>query len=202
MGFRSTLYAIAFLALVMLGCQSDSISTFDDGASQIKEIQGRYGVDFVSSPKGQDPILSLQSELTSLSRKVEQRDDTKALSLLLEYRIGALEADRLLLEGFKWGEASTTAPGFGCKKGNERILNSSKLREESGTRGIEAAESLSKLINDYPEKASSLGLTIQTVVNLNANYGIVLKQALKDRDIVMDFCFDSEGNPKWDEEKA
>ena len=195
------LILLIFGTILLAGCAS-TISSYDSGIRQMEKIQGRYGVDFESSPAQADSIRSLTAEMAALQRKVAENDDTKALLLLLDYRINLLEADRLLLEGFRWGEASTTAPGFGCKKGNERILNSSTLREESGTWGIEAAESLQQLISEYPDKAASLGLTIQTVVNLNANYGIVLKQALSDREIVMGFCFDDAGNPTWDEEQS
>ncbi len=154
----------------------------------MKAIQDKYGVDFLSSPPSPSSIESLSSELTSLQRKIIENENTKPLLMLFNYRIQLLESDRLLIEGFKWGAASTTEFGFGCRKGENRILNSSRLRNGSANAGFASALALQQFIESSPDRASALNLTQHTFISLTANSAIVQKQAERDYKIVTNFC--------------
>ena len=59
----------------------------------------------------------------------------KPLEYLLDFRIKTLEAERLHIEGWQWGRASTTDWGFGCKKGYPIITESARLRNSSAQKG-------------------------------------------------------------------
>jgi hypothetical protein len=187
------------LSLLVLSCAPSGITSYDSGVREMREIQDKYGVDFEKSPSSA-AIPSLKAELLQLERKVVPNEDTMALSLLVEYRTELLEADRLLSEGFKWGAASTTDPGFGCIKGSGRILNSSTLRASSSQHGLAAVDSLQRLIDEHPEEAHALNLSQRTVISLRTNYVIVGQQAQKDRDIVMGFCFKDQAKNAEDQD--
>ncbi|HIH91170.1 TPA: hypothetical protein HA281_00025 [Candidatus Woesearchaeota archaeon] len=184
----SLMMALVALGVLLASCSQQRITSYDTGVAQLAAIQNKYGVDFQQSPPGADSIASLSAETVALKRKVVENDDMKPLLLLFDYRINTLDADRLLIEGFQWGAASTTEPGFGCKKGSERILNSSRLRNESANAGLAAAESLRQFVNGYPEKAAALNLTQRTILSLTTTYAVVQKQAEKDHRIIMGFC--------------
>jgi hypothetical protein len=183
---KIVLVALAALMVIALGCSSQ-FSTYDSGVSEMKKIQAKYGSDFEDAPV-KNAIPSLVSELSSFQRKIIENDDTKPLMLLTDYRIKVLESDRLLLEGFKWGDASTTEKGFGCRKGSERILNSSQLRTMAAEKGNEAIVPLQQFVSEYPEKASALNLTQRTILSLSTTYAIVAEQAQKDKGNVEGFC--------------
>ena len=180
---------LIILGILLASCSEQRITSYEQGVAHLNALQAKYGADMERSPAGADSISSLSAEIVSLKRKATENEGTKPLLLLLDYRISLLEADRLLIEGFKWGAASTTEPGFGCKKGSERILNSSQLRNQSATAGFEAITALQQLIEQYPEKAAALNLTQRTVLTLSVNYAVVQKQAEKDHRVVMGFCF-------------
>ncbi len=174
------------MAAFLVGCAND-FSTYDSGINEMKRIQEKYGVDFQKTPL-KEAIPSLVSELSAFDRKVVENEDTKALKLLLDYRMRVLESDILLLEGFKWGDASTTEKGFGCIKGSERILNSSALRIMAAAKGEEAIEPLRQFIEQYPQKAAALDLNQRAVLSLTTTYAVVLEQAQKDKGNVEGFC--------------
>ncbi len=183
---HALLLALAILTAILMGC-SNQFSTYDSALAEMEKIQHKYGVDFEISPI-LDAIPSIVSELQAFERKIVENDDTKAISLLVDYRINVLESDKLLLEGFQWGDASTTEKGFGCRKGSERILNSSALRLMAVTKGMESIEPLNRFIDEYPEKASAINLTKRSVLSLTTTYAVVEKQALDDKGTIEGFC--------------
>jgi hypothetical protein len=190
---KLTVAMVALLAVLLTACAEERISTYDDGIVQMIQLQNKYGVDFQETPL-KDAIPSLRADLQAFERKIVENDDTKPLLLVVDYRLHALESDRLLLEGFKWGEASTTEPGFGCRKGSERILNSSALRNASATEGFASLVPLQQFVEEYPEKASALNLSQRLIVSLNANYAVIQQEAEKDRRIVQRLCFEDTSN--------
>jgi hypothetical protein len=184
-----TIAALVALSLFIMGCSSQ-FSTYDSGIREMSRIQSKYGADFEKSPI-KDAIPSLISDLEALQRKIIENEDTKPLALAVEYRIKALESDRLLMEGFKWGDASTTEKGFGCRKGSERILNSSALRMMAAEKGEESVLPLQQLIDGYPEKAAAANLSKRTILSLTTTYSVVKEQALDDKGSVEGFCKDA-----------
>ena len=188
---QSTLIAGVLLAMVFAaGCAQQQVTSYDKGIAQMSKLQGKYGADFQKAPL-KEAIPSLIAELQAFQRKVMENEDTKALMLVVEYRIRALESDQLLLEGFKWGDASTTELGFGCRKGSERLLNSSALRIMAAEEGVESIEPLRELIEKYPDKAAALNLSQRVVLSLTTTYAVVEEQAMKDKGNVEGFCKDS-----------
>jgi hypothetical protein len=186
---QALLVILAILTVFLMGC-SNQFSTYDAGLAEMKRVQQKYGADFEKAPI-LDAIPSLASELQAFERKIVPNEDTKALSLLVDYRIKVLESDRLLLEGFKWEDASTTEKGFGCRKGSERILNSSALRIMAVSKGMDSIGPLRKFIEEYPERASAINLSQRSVLSLTTTYSVVEKQAKDDKATVEGFCKDS-----------
>ncbi len=188
------LIAILLAALLMMaGCAQQQVTSYDKGITQMSKLQEKYGADFQNAPL-KEAIPSLIAELQAFQRKIVENvenDDTAPLLLVVEYRLLSLESDRLLLEGFKWGDASTTELGFGCRKGSERILNSSALRIMAASKGMESVGPLRGLIEGYPDKAVALNLSQRTVLSLTTTYAVVEKQALGDKGNVEGFCKDS-----------
>jgi hypothetical protein len=185
-----TIVIVGMLALLTLGCAQQQIAGYDEGIAQLSNIQAKYGADFQNAPV-KEAIPSLVAELEAFRHKMVENEDTRPLFHLIEYRTHALESDRLLMEGFKWGDASTTEPGFGCRKGSERILNSSALRGMGAAEGMKAIEPLQQFVEEYPDKAAALNLSQRTVLSLSTTYAVVQQQAEKDTKRVESFCKDA-----------
>lgn len=187
--------AILFVmfSFLMVSCDTQpEITTYDAALQELNQLHGRYQVDLLDTPNSREAIASMQGDLAALERKIGKNDQTSPVLLLIDFRQRLLESDDLLIEGFKWGEASTTEPGFGCRKGSGRILNSSALRNESAEKGYEAVELLDTFIDVYPERAAEIGVGQKDVLTLNANYQVIREQAQKDHDFVTGFCFRNE----------
>ena len=105
-----------------------------------------------------------------------------------DFRIKSLEAEKLHLEGWQWGKASTTEYGFGCTKGSARILNSSKIRNASAQKGYESLDALKSLIEEFPEEAKSVDLSQKDALFLNAVYYQIEEKAASDARLIRSLC--------------
>lgn len=180
------------LVFLLLGCapsqEEGKLDNYDTALAELQQTFARYQVDFYRPAPSIESSKSLQSELNSLKRKMVENEDTKPVIMLIDFKINLLESDVLLLEGFKWGEASTTNPGFGCKRGSERIVNSTKLRTAAIKEGREALTALTTFMEQYPDKAAQLQFDHLTIAAMGAAFLKVEEQVATDRGRVVNFC--------------
>ena len=179
------IFGIALLLIV--GCTTSSKTiTFEQGIKRINEIDNTYNVGMKTVPNSTQEINGLLAELMGFGAL--NKDIPLSLKYLLDFKIKTLEAEKLHIEGWQWGRASTTDYGFGCKKGSARILNSSNIRNSSAQKGYEALNSLQLLIDEFPDEAESLDLSQKDVLFLNAAYQQVGDKAAKDAKIIRSSC--------------
>ena len=183
----SKFMVLAIGLIFLISCTSHEAITFEQGVERINEINDRFYVDMKTSPGTVEDIDELLAELNEL--KALNENMPKPLAYLLDYRIKSLEAEKLHIEGWQWGKASTTEYGFGCK-GTERILNSSSLRNAAALKGYESVSALQLFVDENPEEAKSLNLTQKDVIFLNASYYQVEKKAKSDAVIVTKLCIE------------
>lgn len=177
----------------MYGCASSSELTFEKGVEKIEEIDKKYNTTIKSPP---DSIPEIQSLIAQLVGFEAVNDIPESLSYLLDFRIKFLEAEMLNAQGWQWGRGSTTEWGFGCKKGYERITNSSKLRNASSLKGYEAIDVLKEFIDKFPDEAKSLNLGQKDVLVLNAEYFQIEEKAVKDARVVWKMCIANKEDKK------
>jgi hypothetical protein len=160
--------------------------TFKQGVKRINEIDQNYGADMKIPPNSTEKISGLLTQITGFAALNENMP--KSLKYLLDFRIKSLEAEKLNIEGWQWGRASTTDWGFGCRKGSARILNSSKIRNASAQKGYESLDALKSLIEEFPKEAKSIDLSQKDVLFLNAAYRQVEDKAAKDSRTIRSVC--------------
>ena len=175
-----------FLLIVVYGCASSETVTFNNGAKKINEFDKQFGATMKAPPDSIENINGLLAQLIGF--RAANRNMEEPLASLLDFRIKSLEAERLHIEGWQWGRASTTDYGFGCNKGFARVLNSSSIRNASAQKGYEAVEALRLFIDNYPKQAESLNLTQKDVLFLNAAYQQVDDKARRDSRIIRNLC--------------
>jgi len=175
-----------FLLIVVYGCVSSGTVTFDEGVKKINEFDKQFGATMKAPPDSIEDVDGLLAQFIGF--RAANADMDKSLVNLLDFRIKSLEAERLHIEGWQWGKGSTTDYGFGCNKGSERIINSSRIRNASAQKGYEAVGALQSFIDNYPRKAEELNLTQKDVLFINAAYQQVGEKASKDAKVISSLC--------------
>ncbi len=179
--------------IIVYGCASfseltgfaASQMTFKQGVKKISEIDEKYGATLKSAPAEVNDVEGLLAQFTGFRTLNEL---SEPLEYLLDFKIKFLEAEKLNLEGWRWGRGSTTDYGFGCRKGYARVKEAARLRNESAQKGYEAVEALQKFVEQYPKQAKSLDFTQKDVLVLNALYFQNEEKALKDARIIEGAC--------------
>ena len=186
---KTLVFIVALILLSAYGCAPSSKTiTFEKGVERINKLDEKFGATMKNSPNSTESINELLVQLTGFGAVNE--DMPLPLKYLIDFRIKTLEAEKLHIEGWKWGKASTTDFGFGCKKGYPIITESARLRNSSAQKGYEAVNALQLLINDFPDEAESVNLTQKDVLFLNADYYQIERKASRDARIIENLCKD------------
>ena len=184
---KSIVFGIVLILIIVYGCTPKSQTiTFEEGVNRINDIDKEFGATMKTPPNSTEKIDGLFIQITGFAAL--NKDMPKALEYLLDFRIKSLEAEKLHIEGWQWGKASTTEYGFGCTKGSARILNSSKIRNASAQKGYESLDALKSLIEEFPEEAKSVDLSQKDVLFLNAAYKQVEDKATNDAKTIRSLC--------------
>mgnify|MGYP001589029515 CR=1 FL=1 len=143
---KSIIFGIVLIFVVVYGCAPSSKTiTFEQGVKRISEMDAKFGADMKTPPNSTENIDELLTELMGFS--AVNKDMPLSLKYLLDFKIKTLEAEKLHIEGWQWGRASTTDWGFGCRKGYPIITESARLRNSSAQKGYEAVNALQLFIN-------------------------------------------------------
>lgn len=187
---KLVIIGITLVLLAAYGCSvSSKTITFEQGVERLNEMDKEYGSNMKTPPNSTEKIDGLLTQITGFAAL--NKNMPQALEYLLDFRIKSLEAEKLHIEGWQWGRASTTEWGFGCKNGYARITESAQLRNNSAQKGYEAVSILQLIIDEFPEEAKSLNLTQKDILFLNAAYTQVEEKARRDAAIVQKLCIDN-----------
>lgn len=119
--------------------------------------------------------------------KIQLEKGQEPFNYIINYRILNLEAERLYIEGQKYGDAGTTKKGFGCKP-RPLIIESVFLRNSSAMKGFEAVNLLREFVGKYPKEANLAGLSFKNALFLNATFYQISRDARSDSSIINRFC--------------
>src|SRR3989338_8417535 len=139
--------------LLIFGCAQ--AKDFSYGANQISSLNAKYNTTIETYPKS--------------IRQVQLESGQEPFNYAISYRILNLEAEKLYIQGQKYGSAGTTKDGFGCKS-RPLIIESVSLRNSSGSTGFESVGLLREFVNKYPEDAKLVGLSEKNALFLNATF--------------------------------
>lgn len=132
-------------------------------------------------------------------KKIQLESGQEPFTYVIDYRILNLEAEKLYIEGRKYGSAGTTKDGFGCKT-RPLILESVYLRNSSALKGFEAVELLRKFVEKYPQEAAIASLSVKNALFLNATFYQISRDARSDSNIINHFCPQNETFKLYKEE--
>jgi len=176
-----------FLTIILLfiaGCVP--AKDFNYGIRQINELNSRYNTTMENYPVSMQKIDLMLDEYREL-KKTQLQSGQEQFNYIVNYRTLNLEAEKLFVEGQKYGLAGTTKGGFGCKS-RPLIIESVSLRNSSALKGFEAVGLLREFVGKYPEDAKLAGLSEKNVLFLNATFYQVSLDARRDSNIINHFC--------------
>lgn len=177
------LFLIVFLVFILSCAQAKD---FRYGIKQINNANSEYNTTMETYPSSISDINSMINDFENL-RKLQLQKGQKPFEYAVGYRLLNLEAEKLFIEGQKYGNAGTTTDGFGCKQ-RPLIIESVKLRNSSALKGFEAVDLLWKFVEEYPEELKLTGLSIKNALFLNATFYQISKDARSDSNIINHFC--------------
>lgn len=178
---------ISFLIVILLfvaGCSESR--DFNYGIGIINNINSEYNTTMEDYPDNLKDINSMLDDYKEL-KNIQLSAGQEPLNYILDYRILNLEAEKLFIEGQKYGNAGTTKLGFGCKQ-RPLVIESVSLRNSSALKGFEAVNLLNEFIAKYPDESKSAGLSPKNALFLNATFHQISEDARKDSNVINSFC--------------
>lgn len=172
--------ALAFI----IGCIQSK--DFNYGVKQLDKINLKYNTTMESYPQLLKQIDSMGNELKEL-KKLQLETGQEPFNYVVDYRILNLEAERMYIEGRKYGSSGTTKEGFGCKS-RPLIIESVFFRNSSALKGFEAVGLLREFVNKHPEEAAKSNLSQKNALFLNATFYQISRDARSDSSVINHFC--------------
>lgn len=159
---------------------------FNYGLKQINNLNSKYNTTMDIHPNTISRIDSMISDFEEI-KKLQLETGKEPFNYLISYRLLNLEAEKLLIEGQKYGDAGFTKDGFGCKQ-RPLIIESAQLRNRSALKGFEAVDWSRKFVAEYPKEAEIAGISLKSALFLNATFYQISTDARRDSNIINNFC--------------
>lgn len=175
---------LLIVLLFIAGCAQ--AKDFDYGVKQVINLNSRYNTTMETYPKSIGQINLMLDDFAEL-KKLQLETGQESFNYLVDYRVLNLEAEKLYIQGQKYGSAGTTKDGFGCKS-RPLIIESVSLRNSSASTGFESVGLLREFVNKYPEDAKLVGLSEKNALFLNATFYEISVEARRDNSIINHFC--------------
>lgn len=174
----------AVVVLFILGCQTKK--DFNYGINKVNNLNSKYNTTMETYPRSINQIDLMLKDFSEL--KKEKLDfEQEQFNYVINYRTLNLEAEKLFIEGRKYGDAGTTKKGFGCKP-SPLIIESSLLRNMSAQKGFQAVDLLREFIGKYPDEARQANLSLKNALFLNATFFQIYQDARRDSSLIIHFC--------------
>jgi len=174
------------LVIFLLAAGCSQAQDFGYGMSRINSVNSKYNATMETYPDSVNDINLMLDKLKEL-KSLKLSSGQGPFGYIIDYRILNLEAEKLFIDGQKYGGSGTTKDGFGCKQ-RPLIIESVSLRNSSALKGFEAVELLNMIILKYPEESKSAGLSQKNALFLNATYYRVYEEARKDSGTINSLC--------------
>ena len=159
---------------------------FNYGLKQINNLNSKYNTTMDTYPNTISRINSMISDFEEI-KKLQLETGKEPFNYLIDYRLLNLEAEKLLIEGQKYGDAGFTKDGFGCKQ-RPLIIESVKLRNNSALKGFEAVDLSREFVEKYAKEAEIAGISLKSALFLNAAFYQISEGARRDSNIINNFC--------------
>ena len=175
---------LLYALLLIAGCVQTKGFSF--GLEKINSLNFQYNTTMETYPKTIKQINSMIDGYNEL-KKLQLENGQEPFDYIVDYRILNLEADKLYIQGQKYGNSGTTKFGFGCKT-RPLIIESVVLRNMSAQKGFGAVGLLRDFAEKYPKEAGEAGLGQKNALFLNATFYEIARNARSDSNTINHFC--------------
>lgn len=175
---------LLFIVIFIVGCAPTR--DFNFGLNHANSLNSRYNTTMETYPKSVSEIILMMDEYKGI-RDMQLESGQEPFAIIVEYRLLNLEAEKLFIEGNKYGNSGTTKYGFGCKP-RPLITESVALRNASAQKGFQAVGLLNEFVEKYPQEAAKAGLSRKSALFLNATFYEIGKNARADSSTINRFC--------------
>ena len=183
---KKSYLTLFFVVLLLFIASCAQAKDFKYGVKQANKLNSKYNTTMETFPNTIPRIDSMISDFEEI-KKLQLETGKDPFDYLIDYRLLNLEAEKLLIEGQKYGNAGFTADGFGCKQ-RPLIIESAQLRNRSALKGFEAVELSREFVEKYPKEAEIAGISLKSALFLNAAFYQVSEGARKDSSTISKFC--------------
>lgn len=170
--------------IFIVGCVQ--VKDFKYGVKQINKLNSKYNTTMETYPHSIQQINSMLNDFIEL-KKIQLDSGQEPFNYIIDYRILNLEAEKLYIEGQKYGSAGTTKGGFGCKS-RPLVLESASFRDKSAQKGFEAVDLLMEFVGKYQKEANLVALSYKNALFLNATFYRIVTDARRDSSVINRFC--------------
>lgn len=177
-------FFLVFTVFFVVSCTQ--AKDFNYGQKQINALDSKYNTTMEIYPKNMMQIDSMLGDLTEL-KKLQLEAGQEPFNYIIDYKKLNLEAEKLHIQGQKYGDAGTTKGGFGCKL-RPLIIESASFRNNSALKGFEAVNLLREFIKKYQNEAKLANLSEKNALFLNATFYQIANDAKRDSSIINHFC--------------
>ncbi|MBI4149470.1 hypothetical protein HY491_03405 [Candidatus Woesearchaeota archaeon] len=192
------LYALFVLSIILLipACTKQPTGAavkqydFTTGLGEIKKIEWNFNAVYPEMPATIDQKADMRNRLSAFYEQLHSQkdtEDTKALIAYLDFRLSALETERLYQWSQRKGRQATVADGFGCKD-MPVILDAAAVMNNSADAAERAASHFTAFMNGYPSQFAQSQLITATPVLLRAQAGLLREQSRKEERTITYFC--------------
>ena len=175
---------LTIILIFIVGCSITK--DFSYGVKMLNKLNSEYNVTIETNPKTIEKIDAIVNELKELQH-LQLETGMEAFKYVIDYKLLDLEAEKLYMEAWKYGNAGTTADGFGCKQ-RPLIIESVQLRNSSALKASDAVTLLREFVDKYPEEAKFVNLSYKNALFLNATFYEIARLARRDSSIINNFC--------------
>lgn len=183
MNIMKKILLIAIL-LFIAGCSQQK--DFGYGIKQINNINQKHNLPMDTYPNDMKQIELMHNEFIEL-KKIQLDRGAEPFNDVIDYELLNLEAQKLYINSQKYGKASTTKYGFGCKM-RPLVMESVYLRNASALKAFESVDLLSSFFNKYPGESAAANLSRKNALFLNATFYRISNEASGDSNVMNYFC--------------
>lgn len=177
-------FFLVFTVFFVVSCTQ--AKDFSYGQKQINALDSKYNTTMEIYPKNMMQIDSMLGDLAEI-KKLQLEAGQEPFNYIINYKKLNLEAEKLYIQGQKYGELGTTKGGFGCKL-RPLIIESASFRNNSALKGFEAVNLLREFIKKYQNEAKLANLSEKNALFLNATFYQIANDAKRDSSIINHFC--------------
>src|SRR3989344_198798 len=163
---------------------------FSASLGEIRKIEWNFGAVYPDMPEDIEQKAEMRDRLVVFYEQVHAQEDTedaRAIIAYLDFRLSALETERLYQWSQRKGRQATVEDGFRCSD-MPVILDAAKVLNNSADAADRAAAYFTAFMDSYPLQFAQAQHPSSTSLILRAQAEILYQQSRKEERTIAYFC--------------